>query len=92
MLPLMSGYRDKQTHTVMFTTFYLELYGKGIWQRPQGRPSPFPRRWTIFARRISSPSYPGIASSLAACLIEGLSGISEASDGQTADPRHRTNV
>jgi len=27
LLPLMSGYRDKTTHKVNFTTFYLELYG-----------------------------------------------------------------
>ena len=27
LLPLMSGYRDQQTHKVNFTTFYTELYG-----------------------------------------------------------------
>jgi hypothetical protein len=27
LLPLMSGYRDSETHVVKFTTFYTELYG-----------------------------------------------------------------
>jgi hypothetical protein len=27
LLPLMSGYRDSETHVVRFTTFYTELYG-----------------------------------------------------------------